>query len=150
MKSQLFGVVAIATIAAGCSSSSSADVTVKTSEWIFEQSTTTVKAGNVKFRVDNVGGAEHELVVVRAAEPSALPTKADGTVDEEKLTDGRGRRRGGTVEEERHLKAHCREVRRVLQSGGQGRHEPLRQEDVRNPHRHLTNRCTGSDLLPTS
>jgi hypothetical protein len=87
MKSQLFGVVAIATIAAGCSSSSSADVTVKTSEWIFEQSTTTVKAGNVKFRVDNVGGAEHELVVVRAAEPSALPTKADGTVDEEKLTE---------------------------------------------------------------
>jgi plastocyanin len=86
MKRQLFGAIAFATLAAGCSSSRSADVTVKTSEWIFEQSSTSVKAGDVKFRVDNVGGAEHELVVVRAAAPSALPTKTDGTVDEDQLT----------------------------------------------------------------
>jgi uncharacterized cupredoxin-like copper-binding protein len=87
MRKQLVGVLAIATIAVSCSNSKSADVTVKTSEWIFEQSSTSVKAGDVKFRVDNVGGAEHELVVVRANDPAALPTKADGTVDEEKLTE---------------------------------------------------------------
>jgi plastocyanin len=87
MKRKLFGVLALATAATACGGTKSADVTVKTSEWIFEQSSTSVKAGDVKFRVNNVGGAEHEIVVVRAAEPSALPTKADGTVDEEKLTE---------------------------------------------------------------
>jgi hypothetical protein len=87
MKKRLVGVLACVTIAAACSSSKSADVTVKTSEWLWEQSATSVKAGDVKFRVDNVGGAEHELVVVRAADPSALPTKTDGTVDEEQLTE---------------------------------------------------------------
>jgi hypothetical protein len=47
-----------------------------------------VPAGTVTFDAGNTGAEAHELVVVRADDPAALPLAADGTVDEEKLPEG--------------------------------------------------------------
>jgi hypothetical protein len=50
-----------------------------------------VQSGKVKLEVDNVGSITHELVIVRAASPSALPRvktageRAVGAVDEEAI-----------------------------------------------------------------
>jgi len=42
-----------------------------------------VPAGSVTFNADNVGGADHELVIIRTdLAPDALPTAEDGSVDE--------------------------------------------------------------------
>ena len=41
--------------------------------------------GKIKLAVKNGGIEKHELVVVRGSDPKALPTKADGSVDEEKI-----------------------------------------------------------------
>ncbi len=74
-------------LAVGCSGGDAPDakLTVKMSEWLFEPSATSIKSGNVKFTVNNVGGAEHELVIVKGTDPKALATKTDGSVDEEKI-----------------------------------------------------------------
>ena len=43
-----------------------------------------VPAGSVTFNAKNIGGATHELHVIKTdLAPEALPTKADGSVDEE-------------------------------------------------------------------
>jgi hypothetical protein len=47
-----------------------------------------VPAGTITFDANNTGEDAHELVVVRADDPEALPRAADGTVDEEKLPEG--------------------------------------------------------------
>ena len=72
----------------GCSSSdkgSAADLTIRMSEWLWEPSASTVKAGDVVIEANNVGGAEHEVIVVTGADPKAFTTKADGSIDEEKI-----------------------------------------------------------------
>jgi len=45
-------------------------------------------AGTITFEARNLGTEPHELVVVRAADPAALPKAADGTVDERQLPEG--------------------------------------------------------------
>ncbi len=47
----------------------------------------TLRAGSVSITADNVGGEEHELVIVRAASVASLPTKSDGSVDEDKIAE---------------------------------------------------------------
>jgi uncharacterized cupredoxin-like copper-binding protein len=42
-------------------------------------------AGKTNFVAKNAGGDEHEVVVVRGDDPGALPTKANGAVDEKKI-----------------------------------------------------------------
>jgi len=45
-----------------------------------------VAAGKTTFKVKNIGAIEHEFVVVKVATPDTeLPTKADGSVDEEAI-----------------------------------------------------------------
>jgi len=44
-----------------------------------------VAAGKTTFVAKNAGSTEHELVVVRGDDAAALPTKADGSVDESKI-----------------------------------------------------------------
>lgn len=61
------------------------DVTVVLGEWIVEPTPTSVEADGVAFVADNQGGEEHELVVVRADDPTDLPTDADGAVDEAQI-----------------------------------------------------------------
>lgn len=46
-----------------------------------------VAKGKTKFVVKNGGTEKHELVVVRGDDPGALPTKADGAVDEQQIPD---------------------------------------------------------------
>ncbi len=44
-----------------------------------------VAKGKINFAVKNAGTEKHEFVVVRGADPAALPTKADGSVDEDPI-----------------------------------------------------------------
>jgi len=44
-----------------------------------------IPAGQVTIEVDNQGGEKHELVIVSAKDAASLPTKADGSVDEDKI-----------------------------------------------------------------
>jgi uncharacterized cupredoxin-like copper-binding protein len=59
-------------------------VDVDLQEWAVAPSTTSAAAGDVTFKATNKGpDDEHELVVARTdLAPDALPTKADGAVDE--------------------------------------------------------------------
>lgn len=47
----------------------------------------TIPAGPVDIKIDNQGGEKHEVVIVAAQDASALPKKADGSVDEDKIPD---------------------------------------------------------------
>lgn len=70
------------------SSAADADVTVLLSEWIVEPTPTSVGADGVTFLADNQGGDTHEMVVVRADDPTDLPTDEDGAVDESQIPEG--------------------------------------------------------------
>jgi hypothetical protein len=85
-------VIVVSTIAmaallglAGCGGDSTPTAKVTASEWLLQAAPTSAKNGQVKFTVDNVGGFEHELVIVQGSDPKALPTKADGSVDEDQI-----------------------------------------------------------------
>ena len=61
-----------------------ATVDVIMSEWVLEPDPATVSAGKVTFTANNEGEKEHEFVILQTdLAPDALPTKADGSVDEE-------------------------------------------------------------------
>jgi hypothetical protein len=63
-------------------------VTVELSEWAVAPEPASVRPGTITFEAANVGVDAHELVVVRAGDPAALPRAGDGTVDEAKLPAG--------------------------------------------------------------
>jgi len=44
-----------------------------------------IAAGKTKLVVKNGGSEEHEFVIVRGDDPAALPTVADGSVDEDQI-----------------------------------------------------------------
>jgi hypothetical protein len=44
-----------------------------------------VAQGKSNFVAKNAGTEKHEVVIVRGSDPAALPTKADGSVDEEQI-----------------------------------------------------------------
>jgi plastocyanin len=46
-----------------------------------------IPAGQVELKIDNQGGEKHEVVIVAAKDANALPKKADGSVDEDKIPD---------------------------------------------------------------
>ncbi len=87
----LGGLAVIALAVGACSPAATAtpasptkvDVTLQ--EWAVVPSTTTIKAGEVTFNAKNDGPDDaHELVVIKTdLGPLALPTGADGKVDEE-------------------------------------------------------------------
>lgn len=61
-----------------------ATVNVLLSEFIVDPSPASVPAGQVTFVAKNEGKEEHELVIVKTdLAPEKLPTKDDGSVDEE-------------------------------------------------------------------
>lgn len=47
----------------------------------------TIRPGPVDVRIDNQGGEAHELVIVTGTNPTALPKKAEGSVDEDKIAE---------------------------------------------------------------
>jgi uncharacterized cupredoxin-like copper-binding protein len=78
--------IAIVTIGLGaCSSGGGTTVNVAEGDFTLKPDVASVAAGTVKFKVQNNGGFTHELVVVKVADASALPTKPDGEVDETKI-----------------------------------------------------------------
>jgi uncharacterized cupredoxin-like copper-binding protein len=59
-------------------------VTVNLTEYIVSPQPTSVAAGSVTFNVKNIGGAAHQFMVIKTdAAPDALPTNADGSVNED-------------------------------------------------------------------
>jgi hypothetical protein len=72
----------------GDAATSDATIAVELKEWAVLPARADVPAGTVTFEARNTGEDAHELVVVRAADPAALPLAADGTVDEDKLPEG--------------------------------------------------------------
>ena len=54
-------------------------------EWSITAPTTQLHAGKVNVTVTNQGGETHELVIVRADDPASLPTRSDGSVNEDKI-----------------------------------------------------------------
>jgi len=72
----------------GDASTADTKVTVELSEWAVAPEPASVQPGTIAFEAVNVGVDAHELVVVRADDPAALPRSGDGTVDEAKLPAG--------------------------------------------------------------
>src|SRR5204863_4470892 len=72
------------------SSASGAATTVGAalSDFKIELTPTTANAGAVEFDATNKGTHPHEIVVVKGIASSALPTDANGKVDEDKLPSG--------------------------------------------------------------
>jgi hypothetical protein len=79
---------AVACKPVGDAGSSDATIAVELKEWSVLPARADVPAGTVTFDANNTGAEAHELVVVRADDPAALPLAADGTVDEDKLPEG--------------------------------------------------------------
>ncbi len=79
--------LAFVTMGVGCGDDgdSTKKVGVALQEYKVIPDTGDVKAGEVTFETENVGGSTHEFVVVRAADAESLPTDADGAVDEEQI-----------------------------------------------------------------
>lgn len=61
------------------------EIDVTLSEFVVEPDSSLASAGEVTFSAENVGSDPHELVVARDGDASALPTDADGAVDEAAL-----------------------------------------------------------------
>ncbi len=58
-------------------------VAVNLTEWIVFPRPASAPAGSVTFNAKNIGTEKHEFMVVKTdLAPAALPTKADGSVDE--------------------------------------------------------------------
>lgn len=54
-------------------------------EWSITPPTARLAAGEVRITATNIGSEAHELVIVRASDAASLPTKSDGSVDEEQI-----------------------------------------------------------------
>ena len=87
-------VVAVASLAflsTGCSSDTTATGSTPSgpsftlSEFTVKLDRPALPTGKVTLTANNVGGEEHELVLVRASTIADLPTKSDGSVDEDKI-----------------------------------------------------------------
>jgi uncharacterized cupredoxin-like copper-binding protein len=63
------------------------EVAVTLAEWSVTPSPASAPGGTVTFKAGNAGKENHELVVVKAGSPDALPLK-DGQVDEDALPPG--------------------------------------------------------------
>ena len=92
----MIGIVGTALALAACGSSknassssapSSSENAFTLSEFTVIPPTNTLHSGHVSITARNVGGEVHELVIVRAASPDALPMKTDGSVDEDKIAE---------------------------------------------------------------
>jgi uncharacterized cupredoxin-like copper-binding protein len=94
----VFTILAIAPIGIGACSSDSSGTTVDVTEADFsvKPSVSSVTAGTVSFKVKNSGTFTHEMVVVKVAAATDLPTKPDGEVNEDKIS---AAKRMGEVED---------------------------------------------------
>jgi hypothetical protein len=82
------GSPAVACKPVGDAAKADSRIAVDLSEWSVRPARSDAPAGTIAFEAHNLGSEPHELVVVRAEDPAALPTAADGTVDEQQLPAG--------------------------------------------------------------
>lgn len=86
-----FMTAALLLVLAGCGSSTTSSGTSANGQPTFVLSEFkitlqgTIPAGQVNVNIDNQGGEAHEVVIVTGSDPAALPKKADGSVDEDKI-----------------------------------------------------------------
>jgi uncharacterized cupredoxin-like copper-binding protein len=78
------GIVASVAFVA-CGGDSTPKVSVKLGEYTIKPDVATKKTGKIEFETENVGGTTHEFVIARADGATSLPTKPDGSVDEDKI-----------------------------------------------------------------
>jgi uncharacterized cupredoxin-like copper-binding protein len=118
-KSSLLVVAALASVAAiGCGGDDDGDeaattaaaetestgaagggLTIKMGDFFFDPKDATASSGTVEITAPNVGQTEHELVLFSSdADPAALPTAANGEVDEDAL-EKQGGVNAGEIEE---------------------------------------------------
>lgn len=65
-------------------SGTQSEVTVNLAEYSMAPAPASVRSGSVKFTAKNIGGTEHEMVILKTdLAPDALPTAADGSVNED-------------------------------------------------------------------
>ncbi|MEX2100617.1 MAG: cupredoxin domain-containing protein [Acidimicrobiia bacterium] len=86
--SALAAALLVGALAPGGSASAAKTKTVKVKllEFQVRPKPTSVKAGNVRFKAKNIGTIDHEMVVVRT-DGASLPVSADGSVDEEGVSE---------------------------------------------------------------
>ncbi len=66
---------------------SATDRTFMLNEFTIKLGSQSLPSGKVFLTANNVGNEEHELVLVRASSVTDLPTKADGSVNEDKIAE---------------------------------------------------------------
>ena len=86
----LFGGMALSLTVVGCSSDDAAspkrsNPTFTLSEFTIKLDRPALRAGAVTLTAENVGAEEHEIIFVKESAVADLPTKTDGSVDEEKI-----------------------------------------------------------------
>lgn len=74
-------------IEGGIDDPETAEVHATLADYTIETEETSVAAGAIKFEATNDGSEPHELAIIRADDPAALPTAEDGSVDDEALGD---------------------------------------------------------------
>jgi hypothetical protein len=79
------GALAAGATASAAAANGSPKLKVRLIEFQVKPKLDFIAAGKTKFVVKNGGTEEHELVVVRGDDPAALPTAADGSVDESQI-----------------------------------------------------------------
>ncbi len=70
------------------SSSSARPNTFVLTEWSVTPPAAHLQAGKLQITAANNGNETHELVIVRASDAASLPTKPDGSVDEDGIAEG--------------------------------------------------------------
>jgi uncharacterized cupredoxin-like copper-binding protein len=77
----VLGVLALS----ACGGSDATTVNVTMADFSMKPEVPSVAAGEIKFEVRNNGTFGHEMVVVKVADASDLPTKPDGEVNEDAI-----------------------------------------------------------------
>jgi hypothetical protein len=72
---------------ASVANASATDRTFVLNEFTIKLGSQSLSSGKVLLTANNIGNEEHELVIVRASAVTDLPTKADGSVDEDKIAE---------------------------------------------------------------
>lgn len=88
----VLGVLALAVPIAACSSSSDssskgASVALTLTDYKIAESPESTPAGKITFKATNNGSFVHEVLIVKADSPAALPLDSEGIVDEDALGD---------------------------------------------------------------
>ena len=92
MKPRLFSLLALVVLVGSACAGMGTDRTVavkpgqfRLDEWSISADQSVLRPGRHTITATNIGHHTHELVIVRAADAASLPTKSDGSVDEDRL-----------------------------------------------------------------